>query len=285
MSISSDIIRIKGAKADLKTAINAKGGTLTTELIDEYPAAVDAISTGTDTSSATATANDILTGKTAYIADGTEATGILFINYYDFRLYALPILVFKSDYGKNYCVDGDKDPEGVFQGNTNVVDVTFILPSTANYFRRAFSGCANLEEVTVGPTSNVVNKIAYGGWNYGFNGCAKLHTIHSALNMSGATEYTGLFTGCAALSNITFDANSIIGSVSFNNSPLLSSASLLSIANGLDAASATKTLTMHATSKTNMDNIMVDVVDGVAVLGSTKTLSQFITTDKGWTIA
>jgi hypothetical protein len=75
MSISSDITRIKGAKADLKTAINAKGGTLTTELIDEYPAAVDALPTGTDTSSATATASDILTGKTAYISDGTEATG------------------------------------------------------------------------------------------------------------------------------------------------------------------------------------------------------------------
>ena len=40
MSIASEIQRISSAKADLKAAINAKGGTLTTELLDDYADAV-----------------------------------------------------------------------------------------------------------------------------------------------------------------------------------------------------------------------------------------------------
>ena len=46
MGIASDITRIQGAKQDLKTAINAKGGSLTTELIDDYAAAVTALEIG-----------------------------------------------------------------------------------------------------------------------------------------------------------------------------------------------------------------------------------------------
>jgi len=46
MTIASEIARLQGAKADLKTAINAKGGTITDELIDEYAAFVDDIETG-----------------------------------------------------------------------------------------------------------------------------------------------------------------------------------------------------------------------------------------------
>jgi hypothetical protein len=40
-----------------------------------YKIGQNSVEEGTDTSSATATASDILTGKTAYISDGTEATG------------------------------------------------------------------------------------------------------------------------------------------------------------------------------------------------------------------
>jgi hypothetical protein len=46
MSISTELQRIIDAKADIKTAINDKGGTLTTETIDAYAAAIDNISGG-----------------------------------------------------------------------------------------------------------------------------------------------------------------------------------------------------------------------------------------------
>lgn len=41
MSIASEITRLQNAKASLKTAINAKGGSLTNETLDQYASAVD----------------------------------------------------------------------------------------------------------------------------------------------------------------------------------------------------------------------------------------------------
>lgn len=46
MTIASEITRISNAKSALKTAINNKGGTLTSETLSSYAAAVDALATG-----------------------------------------------------------------------------------------------------------------------------------------------------------------------------------------------------------------------------------------------
>lgn len=51
-------------------AIREKNGSSTQYLPSEMPAAIRAITTGNDTSDATASSTDILTGKTAYIASG-----------------------------------------------------------------------------------------------------------------------------------------------------------------------------------------------------------------------
>lgn len=77
MSIASEIIRIQAAKAALKAAINAKGGNLSAELLDDYAVAVENISTGTDLSPVTVTSGDILKGKTAIASDGTLITGTI----------------------------------------------------------------------------------------------------------------------------------------------------------------------------------------------------------------
>ena len=77
MGIATDITRLKGAKADLKTAINTKGGTLTTETIDDYAAAVDAIAIGVDVSGVTAAAGDVLATKIIVNADGDEVEGTM----------------------------------------------------------------------------------------------------------------------------------------------------------------------------------------------------------------
>ena len=58
-------------KTNLKKSINNKGGNITEDTpFDEYPAMVDNLQSGANTSDATATANDILLGKTAYTANG-----------------------------------------------------------------------------------------------------------------------------------------------------------------------------------------------------------------------
>jgi hypothetical protein len=46
MSIATEIARLQQAKADLKASINAKGGTITNETIDEYAGFVDALDVG-----------------------------------------------------------------------------------------------------------------------------------------------------------------------------------------------------------------------------------------------
>jgi len=53
MSIATEITRLQQAKADLKTAINAKGRAITDEPLDEYAAEVDAIVVGGGTPAVT----------------------------------------------------------------------------------------------------------------------------------------------------------------------------------------------------------------------------------------
>ena len=83
MSIANEISRISAAKSALKAAINAKGGTLTTELLDDYAAAVTALSVSSgegetpDLSFVTATANDILAGKVGSDKEGNPVNGTI----------------------------------------------------------------------------------------------------------------------------------------------------------------------------------------------------------------
>lgn len=204
-----------------------------------------------DTTDATLTANDMLYGVTGYGADGTKLTGA-------------------GAYWPHV-----KSMFEAFNGGTLTGDVDIYAPTCSVLFN-AFRGTA------ITSLKFVFGTIS-GNFNYPFYGCTSLVTLDGVFTL--ATTLTSLpFYNCSALVTVAFTPSCITSSISFSHSPLLSTASLLSIANGLDAASPA-TLTMHATSKTNMDNINVDVVDGLAVIGTTKTLTQFITTDKGWTIA
>jgi hypothetical protein len=46
MSIATEMARLQQAKADLKASINAKGGNITDETIDEYAGFVDVLEVG-----------------------------------------------------------------------------------------------------------------------------------------------------------------------------------------------------------------------------------------------
>ena len=105
MSIQSEIERLQQAKANLKTAINGKGGNITDDKLDSYYMYVNEINTGSDVSGVTATPGDVrktvkyvtasgelvsgtMPDSTASVADGkvTVTAGYLSADY----VYTIP---------------------------------------------------------------------------------------------------------------------------------------------------------------------------------------------------
>ena len=207
---------------------------------------------GTDTSDATAIASSLLYGHTAYGSAGTKLTGTG--------------ALLNNATGINFN-------EG---GLTGAVDLYIPLC----YLQSAmFYNNPNMTSL----------KLTYAGMfasqSYLFMSCSSLGTIDSTLNFTGVTNTSYLFYGCSSLADVVITPSSIQVSMSFSDSSLLTTASLLSIANGLDGSATSQTITMHSTSKTTMDALMVDNSSGTAVAGSAMTLTAFITNIKGWTVA
>lgn len=201
---------------------------------------------------ADAVASDLLYGEIGYGANGERLVGEGAYWQYVKQLY------------------------NTFNG-TNISGNIIIYAPQATYMWATFQNCASLTSISLTVSQSVTS------WRDTFNGCTNLQHIYGVLNFSSSgVEVYRTFLYCSALTTVSIATNGLVQSFSFLYSPLLSTDSLLSIANGIGAVI---TLTLHATSKNNCNNIMVDNVDGTAVLGSTMTLTQFITGIKGATIA
>lgn len=194
----------------------------------------------------------------------------------------------------SFIKSGKCDLYQTFRGCTSLKDVTLIIPDGAELaLGLCFYLCSNLQTVTLqGSFVHAQNEIfpgasvALGPFAY----CNKLETVNSSTPfgvkyISNSANYYNPFYNCAALKEVRFERQVAINDWVFKWSPVLSDATLVSVANALTVGSYT--LTLHATASARCAEIVGTVSDGVftADSGGTTTLTEFITTTKGWSLA
>ena len=180
-----------------------------------------------------------------------------------------------------------------FRGCTSLKEVTLIIPDGAELtLGLCFYDCSALKKVTlrgdfVQATTNPFPNayVTLGAFAY----CYKLETVNSSKPfgvkyISNQAGYYNPFYNCTALKEVRFERQVAATDWVFKWSPVLSDATLISVANALIFES--KTLTLHATAAARCAEITGTVSDGVftADSGGTTTLTEFITTTKGWSI-
>lgn len=172
----------------------------------------------------------------------------------------------------------DEDFEGAtkikqyaFYNASNIKKAT--IPDNIKLIQaNAFGMCSYLTEVHIG---NGVSSIG----NQAFYNCAQLITITIG---SGITELAlAAFTACGSLTNFTIESP-IPSSISFSSSSKLTIDSLKNIINALVDYLGTEnegkyTLTLHSTSKKNLDNEGATAPDGLTWIAYAQS--------KGWNIA
>ena len=263
-------------------AIRGKDGTALPIDHADFPAKITAIPQ-LDTSDADAVANDLLYGKTAYV-NGVKLTGEGAYWQEMTTISNAACHIFNSNIALtgaiNFRIPKAASIGSMFYGCSNITSLILTV-STALIYAPAFArNCSGLITVTLSGSMQNVTHITNA-----FSGCTDLVTIDGdPFNFTSVSNTSNFVAICSSLENIAFVASTIKVNISFSHSPLLTTTSLLSIANGLDAASPA-TLSMHGNAKTNMLALMVNDVAGVAVAGTTMTLTAFIQNTKGWTVA
>ncbi len=106
-------------------------------------------------------------------------------------------------------------------------------------FISMFSDCSSITNIEGLTTENGER------CNNLFNGCIKLSKILTPLNFKKMTNVDGCFYNCKSLQYIRFVSESIILSLSFVDSPLLSAESVRSIIDGLATVTTAQTITFH----------------------------------------
>ena len=198
----------------------------------------------------------------------------------------------------NFIKSGKCALHQTFRGCTSLKEVTLIIPDGAKLtLGLCFYGCSNLQTVTLQGSFVHATKEIYGGASEAlgaFANCYKLETVNSSTPfgvryISNQTNYYNPFYNCTALKEVRFERQVADTDWVFNWSPVLSDATLISVANALFLGSYT--LTLHATAAARCTEIKGrEDYDGdgehfTADENGDITLETYITSNKGWSLA
>ena len=161
--------KILETKEAIRTAINNKGGTLTTtDTFASYPSAIDSLPSG---------------GSLKTLLDATKTTYELFFNYSG---TSVDDLISYSD------TSGVTNMEAMFFRCPNLTAIPLFDTSNVTKMRNMFSECKNLITIPQLDTSKVTDM---GGM---FSKCSKLTTIPQ-LDTSKVTDIANMFNQCSNL--------------------------------------------------------------------------------------
>lgn len=165
--------KILETKEAIRTAINNKGGTLTTtDTFASYPSAIDSLPSGGSTL------------KT--LLDATKSAYNLFYKYSGTSIEGL---ISYND------TENVKTTYGMFFECTNLTTISLFNTANVTDMTSMFQNCSNLTSIPQFDTSKVTNMY------YMFYGCTNLTTIPQ-LNTNKVTSMGGMFQNCSNLTTI-----------------------------------------------------------------------------------
>ena len=166
--------KILETKEAIRTAINNKGGTLTTtDTFASYPSAIDSLPSGGG-------------GSLKTLLDATKSTYHLFLNFKETNIDGL---ISYND------TENVTKMNSMFYNCPNLITISLFNTSSANEMEDMFRKCSSLTTIPQLDTSNVKKM---GGM---FQNCSKLTTIPQ-LDTSSVMAMNYMFAECSKLTTI-----------------------------------------------------------------------------------